>query len=88
MTKWKILTSKQFDDKFKKLDNTVRKQIYRWIKSHLIDVDDPRTFGKPLQANLSGYWRYRIGNYRIIARIRNKELIVIFIDIGHRSDVY
>lgn len=88
MTKWTIKTSEDFNRKFKKLDKAIQVQIRRWIKNHLLNVDDPTIFGKALQGNMVGYWRYRIGNYRIIAKIKKKELILIFIDVGHRSDIY
>ncbi|WP_311650651.1 type II toxin-antitoxin system RelE/ParE family toxin [Selenomonas artemidis] len=48
----------------------------------------PRSHGKALQGSLSGYWRYRIGNYRLIARIVDEELIIIAVSVAHRSKVY
>lgn len=88
MTKWKIVTTNEFDKKFKKLDKAVQVQIRRWIIKHLVETQDPKSFGKALQGNMVGYWRYRIGNYRIIAKIKNHELLIIMIDVGHRSDIY
>lgn len=88
MIKYSIFTTKQFDNSFKKLDYSVKLQIKHWIDKHLINCDDPKAFGKPLSANKKGYWRYRIGDYRIIAEINDKRLLLIMINIGHRSKVY
>ena len=49
---------------------------------------NPIMFGKPLSANLKGFWRYRVEDYRIICDVRDKELVVLVVKIGHRSKVY
>ena len=83
-----IKTTSDFDKQFKKLDRSVQIMVSNWIKKHLINTDNPRAQGKPLAANLKGYWRYRIGNYRLLAEIRDKELVVIAVEIAHRSNIY
>ena len=50
--------------------------------------DDPRRHGKGLTANRSGEWRYRIGDYRLLAEIQDGRLIILMLTVGHRSDVY
>ena len=81
-------TDENFEKEFKKLDKTVRVMITQWIKKHLMDCDNPRAFGKALVGNLKGYWRYRIGNYRLLAIIKDDELIIVAIEIEHRKNVY
>ncbi|MCZ1224557.1 type II toxin-antitoxin system RelE/ParE family toxin, partial [Enterococcus faecium] len=54
----------------------------------LVGTDDPRKHGKGLTANKSGYWRYRVGAYRIIADISEHEVTILILSIGHRSEVY
>jgi mRNA interferase RelE/StbE len=71
----------------KKLDNKTQESIKNYIKK-ISDTKDPKVFGKPLSANLKGFWRYRVGDYRIICEIRKNELIILVIDIEHRSRVY
>ncbi|MCF7988494.1 MAG: type II toxin-antitoxin system RelE/ParE family toxin [Methylovulum sp.] len=44
--------------------------------------------GKSLKGNLAGYWRYRVGDYRIICQIQEAELIILVIELGHPKDVY
>ncbi len=58
------------------------------MKDRLQATDNPRSTGKALQGNLSGYWRYRVGDYRVICQIHDAKLIILVIDLGHRKDVY
>jgi len=71
-----------------KLDPAVRKRIMLWIKENLEGCEDPRSIGKALSGKFEGAWRYRIGEYRVIAEIRDKELIIIVIEIGPRKNIY
>ena len=72
----------------KKLDKHTRKLILSWIEKNLVGCTNPRVHGKGLTANKSGQWRYRIGDYRIICEIQDDELIILTLEIGHRSQVY
>ena len=62
------------------LDNSVKIRILKYLKK-LEGCDNPRALGKPLTENLSGYWRYRIGNYRIISRLYDTELVILLLAI-------
>ncbi len=70
------------------LDRTQTRLILAWIDKNLNGTDDPRILGKPLKGKLSSYWRYRVGQYRILVELLDKELIIVIISIGHRRDVY
>ncbi len=70
------------------LDRTQTRLILAWIDKNLNGTDDPRILGKPLKGKLSPYWRYRVGQYRILVELLDKELIIVIISIGHRRDVY
>ena len=83
-----LKTTSDFDKQFKRLDRSVQVMVNNWIKKHLYNTDNPRAQGKPLTSNLKGYWRYRIGSYRILAEIQDNELVILAIDIAHRSTVY
>ena len=71
-----------------KMDKFTKRIIIEWIEKNLVDCEDPRIHGKPLSANRTGQWRYRVGDYRIIAKIEDARLIILIIRIGHRRDVY
>lgn len=85
---YEIRTTDKFDKSFKKLDRQVQRIIKTWIDKNLMNCDDPRVHGKALTANRSGQWRYRVGDYRILAEIQDNRLVLILIDVGHRKDIY
>ena len=74
--------------KMKKKDPMEALRIYNWIGKNLVDCDDPRKTGKALTGQYKGSWRYRVGDYRILAEIHDDVLVILLIDIGHRSTVY
>lgn len=59
-----------------------------WIDNNLADTDNRRLYGKGLTANRSGEWRYRVGNYRILANIYEDEIVIEILATGHRQDIY
>ncbi|WNB76072.1 type II toxin-antitoxin system RelE family toxin [Methylomonas koyamae] len=72
---------------FAKLDATTKKRLQDyWLKLQVLD--DPRAHGKPLQGPLAGLWRYRVGDYRILARIVDDRLLILVVGLDHRSSVY
>lgn len=85
---YEILTTEKFDKAIKKLDRQRQKIIQSWIEKNLVGCENPRVHGKGLTANRSGQWRYRVGDYRILADIQDSELILVLVDIGHRSRIY
>lgn len=84
---WKIEVDKDAEKTLKKLDKTIAKRIYDKLKE-IGSLEDPRTMGKALTGNLSGLWRYRVGDYRIVCYIQDDILVVLVVDIDHRSNVY
>lgn len=72
----------------KKFDKPVLLMIKSWIEKNLIGTTEPRRHGKGLTSNRSGQWRYRVGDYRIIADIEDEKLIILVVEVEHRSRVY
>ena len=72
----------------KKFDKYTQRMIFNWIDKNLEGCADPRVHGKALVANRKGQWRYRIGDYRLLCEIKDEELIILAIHIGHRREVY
>lgn len=85
---YQVRTTKKFDKSFKKLDRHSQKLIKNWIEGNLINCLNPRLWGKALTGNFKGLWRYRIGAYRLLAKIDDDKLIIFAIDGGHRRDIY
>ncbi len=86
--KYKIVATKDFLKSLKKLDKSTQLLIKKYIDKNIQNSSDPKAKAKPLRYNLSGYWRYRIGDYRLICEIVDKTITIILIDIGHRKNVY
>jgi len=73
---------------FEKMDKYTKRILFEWIDKNLEGCADPRIHGKPLGGDRSGQWRYRVGDYRIIANIEDNRLIILVIAIGHRREIY
>ncbi|MFZ0393236.1 MAG: type II toxin-antitoxin system RelE/ParE family toxin [Terracidiphilus sp.] len=72
-----------------KLDRPIAKRITTFLRTRVAALDDPRSFGAALKGSeLGELWRYRVGDYRIICEIRDKELVILAVSIGHRREVY
>lgn len=86
--KYKVEFSEQGKKNFKKLNTSIQRLILKWIKKNLVDSENPRVHGKALVGNLKGYWRYRVGNYRILCDIDDEKITILVLEIGHRSEIY
>lgn len=85
---YKVVFSKDALKQLKKLDKSVAALIVGWIRKNLENCSDPRSHGKGLTVDRSDQWRYRVGDYRILADINDTEITILVISIGHRRDVY
>ena len=74
--------------KLEKFDADVRARIKTWIEANLEGCENPRLHGKALTANLKEYWRYRVGGYRIVAQIKDDEVVILIVKIDKRENVY
>lgn len=88
MASYKVDYADTFFEDMEKLDKGTQKQIAKWIDKHLVGVDFPRSPGKYLTGNLSGYVRFRVSNYRIIAIVDDGELVITNLHVGHRLEIY
>lgn len=72
-----------------RLDPMVRRRIREFLSERIALLDDPRQLGEALQGTrFTGLWRYRVGDYRILADIRDEVVTVIVVGVGHRGGVY
>ena len=85
---YRVVFSTQAKKALKKLDRYVYATIVAWIRCNLEGCSNPRLHGKGLTANRSGQWRYRIGDYRLIADIQDDVVVILIVTVGHRRDVY
>lgn len=85
---YRVLYSKEADKALRKLDRSVAAMLYAWIDKNLEGTPDPRLHGTALAGNQNGYWRYRVGDYRLIADIRDHTITIHILGVGHRREIY
>ena len=82
----------RFDERalkeLRKLGRQAQRDIVTYLDERVAGDADPRRFGKGLKADLSGLWRYRVGDYRILCQIKDTEILVLVVAVCHRRDVY
>ena len=86
--KWSLEFTERANKDFKKLDTEAYRRITNFIDKSLLTAENPRLLGKSLSGNLKEFWRYRIGDYRLICEIVDHKLTIIAVKIDHRSKVY
>ena len=85
---WKVKFLETAEKQLEKLDKATCRTLNRYIAERLATPEDPRCFGKPLSGNLKEFWRYRVGDYRIICNILDQEILILVVRIAHRREVY
>ena len=73
----------------RKLDAQVARRIVAFLRERLAPLDNPRSIGEALHGDTLGeFWKYRLGDYRIVARIVDRRVVIVVVRMGHRKDVY
>jgi mRNA interferase RelE/StbE len=86
---WRIDYTETARKQLRKLDKQTARRILDFMDERVAGQENPRAVGKVLTGPLLGtYWRYRIGDYRVICDIQDGALRVLVIEVGHRRDVY
>lgn len=86
---WQILFDPRALRDLDSLDKPTRNRIWKFLYERLAKLDDPRRAGQSLRGSeLGDLWRYRVGDYRIFARIVDDMVQVVVVEIGHRREIY
>lgn len=86
---WKIELSTQAQKNLKQLDPQITRRILVFLHSRVAELEDPRSIGEALKGSKLGeFWKYRVGDYRIISSIEDGALCVLVVRIGNRKEVY
>ncbi|WP_274584073.1 type II toxin-antitoxin system RelE/ParE family toxin [Neisseria leonii] len=86
---WQIEFDAAAAKELKKLDRPVAARILKFLKERVACLEDPRSIGEPLKGPVLGqYWKYRIGDYRIISRIEDGRMLILVLRIGNRREIY
>lgn len=73
----------------KKLDRPVQQRVVGFLRTRVASLENPRSIGEPLSgARLGSYWKYRVGDWRIICDIQDQRIVVRVLRVGIRRDVY
>jgi len=83
---YKVAYLNSVEEDLKKLDKTTVRKLLNRIETYL--ACDPKELGKPLKGEFQGYWRYRWGDYRVIYKISEREILILVLRISNRKDVY
>jgi mRNA interferase RelE/StbE len=87
-TSWSIELEPQVRKDLRGLGVVERRRVLSFLHERLPSLPDPRAVGAALTGPLAGLWKYRVGDIRIVARIRHNELLILVVAVGNRADVY
>ena len=86
---WRVELSESADRELDKIDAQHRKRILMFLQDRVARLDDSRSLGKALHGSRLGeFWKYRAGDYRLIAKIEDDRLVVLVLRVGHRKEIY
>lgn len=85
---WTIDFTETAKAQLRKLDKPIARRIVDYMEERIAGLDDPRSTGKALTGPLGGFWRYRVGDCRVICDIQDGALRVLVVQLGQRREVY
>ena len=85
---WRVDFDPDAARELRKLGGSVRQMILKYLRERIATKEDPRRFGQALLGDRKGLWRYRVGDFRIVVDIKDKEILVLVVTVGHRRSVY
>jgi mRNA interferase RelE/StbE len=89
MATWKVEIDREAKRDLDKLDPQVIRRIERFLYERVAELVDPRSIGEALRGSKLGeFWKYRVGDWRIICEIQDAKLVVLALRVGHRREVY
>lgn len=86
---WQINFETAAEKDLAELDHSTVRRIVIFLRERLAVLDDPRSIGEALRgAKLGDFWKYRVGDYRVIASIKDSEVTIIVVRVGNRKEIY
>ena len=85
---WTIRYLKSARKEAQKIDPQARERIREYVEQRVAKLDYPWQLGEPLKGQWASFWRYRVGDYRVICELRDQELVILVVRLGHQKDVY
>jgi mRNA interferase RelE/StbE len=85
---WRVEIHRDAVRDLRKLGADTESRVLRYLRERIAGSADPRRSGHALTGDRQGLWRYRVGDYRIVAAIEDDRFVVLVVTVGHRRDVY
>ena len=86
---WRIEVTETAEKQLAQLDNAVAKRLHSFLRDRLTSLDDPRSIGQALRGSEGGeFWKYRVGDWRLICRINDTKILITVIRLGNQREVY
>ena len=85
---WRVEFDRAAARELRKLGVDAERRVLRYLRERIAGSSDPRRFGHPLTGDRRGFWRYRVGDIRIVAAIEDDRFVVLVVAVGHRREVY
>ncbi len=86
---WRIEFHPRAEKELSKFDRETARRIVRFLRDRVATLEDPRSLGEALKGPEVGrFWKYRVGDYRLICDIQNARITILVVRVGHRRDVY
>lgn len=86
---WRIEVSETAEKQLGKLDRPVAQRIRAFLRERVSVLDDPRSIGEALKGSeLGEFWKYRVGDWRLICEIKDKQILITVLSLGNRREVY
>jgi mRNA interferase RelE/StbE len=85
---WRVEFDRAAARDLRKLGAEAERRVLSFLRTRIAGSSDPRRLGQPLTGDRQGFWRYRVGDYRIVAAIEDDRFVVLVVTVGHRREVY
>ena len=86
---WQINVSASAEKQLEKLDRPIAQRIRTFLRERVAPLDNPRAIGEALQGSeLGEFWKYRVGDWRVICEIQDKQILITVLSLGNRREVY
>jgi mRNA interferase RelE/StbE len=85
---WRVEFDRAAVRDLRKLAADGERRVLRYLRERIAGSEDPRRFGHALTGDRKGLWRYRVGDYRIVAAIEDNRFVVLVVTVGHRREGY
>ncbi len=86
---WKVELSEEAGRQLDKLDPQITRRILKFLHERVARLDNPRSIGEALRGSKLGeFWKYRVGDYRLVCSIEDKRILILVLRVGHRREIY